>query len=91
MKEVVVCNFRQLGQQVFALVTSIARGSEGTAVAVRTGQGDCLDVAIGSAMSRPGLRFATARDELDAEIAAFRGRQLKVLARDNQLCSLGLV
>ncbi len=60
------------------------------AALAREGHGSTWEAGIAHAMGRPGLRFATAADELRAEVAAFRGRGLHVLAGDTRIHSLEL-
>lgn len=62
-------------------------GRQGVPVVV--GTGDTIERAIGAATRRPGLRFHTNGDELQAEIATFRQRGVSLMIRDNELITLG--
>lgn len=86
--EVMVCTVTNEGGDYRAVITPAVRGR--SEVSLRVGSAATIDGAIGKAISRPGVRFATAGDELDAEIAAFRGRSFTVMARNDELCHLGL-
>lgn len=59
--------------------------------AMRHGEGPSEERAIAKAMGRPLLSFETASDELEAVIAAARGRPLTVMATQKGfLRSLGM-
>ncbi|OGU23667.1 MAG: hypothetical protein A2580_13335 [Hydrogenophilales bacterium RIFOXYD1_FULL_62_11] len=87
MREILQCFIQDGPDGVQAVLTAPA--SKGCDRHVRSGRGHTLDGAIGAAMGRPNMRFATAIDERDAEIAVFRRRCLTLLAKDNEICLVG--
>ena len=74
MREILQCFIQDGPDGVQAVLTAPA--SKGCDRHVRSGRGHTLDGAIGAAMGRPNMRFATAIDERDAEIAAHLGEVL---------------
>lgn len=62
----------------------------GTVDAALLGSGVTIEAAIRTAMSLPGLEFASARDELDAQIAAFRRKRLNLEFTGENIISQGL-
>lgn len=72
------------------MATVTPAGAQRGYSAIRSGTAPTIDEAIGRAMGRPGLRFASDSDEREAQILTFRQRAFSVLARDDRLCTIGL-
>lgn len=74
---------------------TLAASPDGTVQAQEQGRPHsavAVDVegAVAQAIHRPGARFRSSYDELEATRAALRGRALMVQVRNGEICTLGL-
>jgi len=78
------------GRGVNASVTPADRKGSPQQQQPQFGTGNTIEQALASAMRRPGVRFCTSGDELQAEILTFRERAMSLMIRGNELITLGL-
>jgi hypothetical protein len=74
-------------------IRAVAHRRVAQGIEVREGKGNSAEAAVGRALGRSRLRFATRAQDVTAEIAAFKGKSIRIAVHESLVteCEEGLL